>query len=728
MKSWLIGFILVVTTFTPAFSQVQDLAATQDDNGNVVLTWDLPTGQVPIKYVIYRTNSLPLFEKLATLYTATAKSYTDYYVLPGTYYYAVDAVYSDTSAAAFVSISVVEKTASIAFTSRPLITAIVNKTYDYPFTVSAPDIDNLKYSFEGSHPDSMVINQYDRRVYWVPRKIGYYPVTLVATDTVNNVSAYQRFAIRVANKPVIIKGTVKSEIGTPLANAEVRLSQTGNGTTFTYTAYTDSSGNFRVENAQAGKYYAYAKSPVFMFSSQWYKNASSLIDARENNIVQGDSLELSFILTRNFDAKTTVSGSVVDSNGTAIRNAAVSFIRQRDFLRIGDTTNRSNPYLFSLNEDLQVKADTVVLTDSNGTFSARLPLGTKYYILCQHKDFEDRYYDQSANPLEARAIVIDTTSGPITFALPYTNSSDNRITGKVTQQENGKGIPADIVLIQKSVSRGAGGTTTFRFSKSDSSGVFLFSDLPDSALYILLAAPRGAHAPMYYRSSGATRTWSKADSFYTIGTLQNLDVQVPAFATEGLGSIWGRVLTFSGNRYIPVTGVLIYAVHSTKGTIEGYAISDSAGWYSIPSLNPNTYTVYADKPGYVSTSNPNIVLSYSGSSDPTRIQEVNFYLVPTPRISSTGKDIIPGTLTLHQNFPNPFNPTTVISFTLPRREFVTLSVYSAYGQVVKTLVSKEQPAGTYEIEFDASNLPSGVYIYQLKTKNRILTKRMILAK
>ena len=713
----------------PAYAQVRNLAATQDNDGNVVLSWDLPDGQVPIKYVIYRTNSLPLFEKLATLYSATTKAYTDYYVAPGTYYYAVDAVYSDTSAAAFVSIAVVEKTASIAFTSHPLITVAVNETYDYPFTISAPKLDNLKYSFEGSYPDSMVINQYDRRVYWVPRKIGYYPITLVATDTVNNVSAYQRFAIRVANKPVIIKGSVKSEIGTPMRKAEVRLSQTGNGTTFTYTTCTDSAGNFRVENAQAGKYYAYVKSPVFTFTSQWYKNASSLIDARENNVLQGDSLELSFILTRNFDAKTVISGSVVDSNGTPIPDAAISFIRQRDFLHIGDTTNRSNPYLFSLNENLVAKADTVVFTDSSGAFSARLPLGTKYYILCQHRDFEDRYYRQAANPLEARAVVIDSTSGPFTFTLPSPNSSDNRITGKVTQQENGKGIPADIVLIQKSVTRGAGGTTTFRFSTSDSSGVFLFNDLPDSALYILLAAPRGAHAPMYYRSSGATRTWSKADSFYTIGTLQNLNVQVPAFATEGLGSIWGRVLTFSGNRYIPVAGVLIYAVHSTKGTIQGYAISDSAGWYSIPSLNPNTYTVYADKPGFVSTSNPNIVLSYSGSSDPTRIQEVNFYLVPTPRIATgTDKDVVPGELSLSQNFPNPFNPTTRISFTLPKREFVTLNVYSAYGQVVKTLVSKEQPAGTYEVEFDAGNLPSGVYIYQLKTSNRILTRRMILTK
>ena len=83
---------------------------------------------------------------------------------------------------------------------------------------------------------------------------------------------------------------------------------------------------------------------------------------------------------------------------------------------------------------------------------------------------------------------------------------------------------------------------------------------------------------------------------------------------------------------------------------------------------------------------------------------------------------------LYQNFPNPFNPTTRIQFQLPNREYVTVKVFDILGNEVAILVNGEMEIGSYEVEFDASNLPSGIYFYRLQAGEFINTKKMILMK
>jgi hypothetical protein len=89
---------------------------------------------------------------------------------------------------------------------------------------------------------------------------------------------------------------------------------------------------------------------------------------------------------------------------------------------------------------------------------------------------------------------------------------------------------------------------------------------------------------------------------------------------------------------------------------------------------------------------------------------------------------------LTQNFPNPFNPNTIINYQLPISNFVSLKVYDAIGKEVSTLVNEKQNAGSYEIEFNGEGLPSGIYFYKLEVgspreaRKFVETKRMILLK
>ncbi len=83
---------------------------------------------------------------------------------------------------------------------------------------------------------------------------------------------------------------------------------------------------------------------------------------------------------------------------------------------------------------------------------------------------------------------------------------------------------------------------------------------------------------------------------------------------------------------------------------------------------------------------------------------------------------------LGQNYPNPFNPSTTISFSIPQTQFVTLKVYDMLGREVSTFVSEEKQPGTYEVKFNASNLPSGVYFYRLQAGSFSQTKKLLLLK
>lgn len=89
---------------------------------------------------------------------------------------------------------------------------------------------------------------------------------------------------------------------------------------------------------------------------------------------------------------------------------------------------------------------------------------------------------------------------------------------------------------------------------------------------------------------------------------------------------------------------------------------------------------------------------------------------------------IPSEFTLEQNFPNPFNPVTKIKFTLQRYSHVTLKIFSADGSEVAALKNENMTNGSYEIEWDASAIPSGVYFYKMEAKDFVETRKMVLIK
>jgi hypothetical protein len=91
-------------------------------------------------------------------------------------------------------------------------------------------------------------------------------------------------------------------------------------------------------------------------------------------------------------------------------------------------------------------------------------------------------------------------------------------------------------------------------------------------------------------------------------------------------------------------------------------------------------------------------------------------------------DKLQNSFELHQNYPNPFNPKTVISWQLASGSEVELSIYNLFGQKVATLVSKRQPAGKYQVEWDASAFASGVYFYKIRASQFNQIRKMLVIK
>ena len=94
----------------------------------------------------------------------------------------------------------------------------------------------------------------------------------------------------------------------------------------------------------------------------------------------------------------------------------------------------------------------------------------------------------------------------------------------------------------------------------------------------------------------------------------------------------------------------------------------------------------------------------------------------------SGELIAPIEYALEQNYPNPFNPSTTIKFSLPESSDVTLTIYNTLGQKVTELVNGKLDAGRYSYQWNASNVATGMYIYELRTSNFVSVKKMVLLK
>jgi len=162
----------------------------------------------------------------------------------------------------------------------------------------------------------------------------------------------------------------------------------------------------------------------------------------------------------------------------------------------------------------------------------------------------------------------------------------------------------------------------------------------------------------------------------------------------------------------------------TAGT--GFDAAVTAGSNgSIYNVNAGLYTIAAQDSAQVF-----YALAY-GTSLSTMLAVIDTAVTKYTSVLTSVREIpssVPTGFSLEQNFPNPFNPSTQIQFSIGERSHVTLTVHDLLGRTVQTLTQGMLDAGTYSTYFDASRLTSGIYYYTMTAGNHKETKKMLLMK
>ncbi len=229
----------------------------------------------------------------------------------------------------------------------------------------------------------------------------------------------------------------------------------------------------------------------------------------------------------------------------------------------------------------------------------------------------------------------------------------------------------------------------------------------------------------YQDAPGNGGSWClKLESANTQGCIISVAHQIiPEFEH---GDIWQVSVWARQDNDLTRTSIYLKIFHTTGGpTVLSVDTTSSNEWTQLTIVD----TLFLDESDSVA-----IVLDPGSTGGPLPGRSY-FDLVTAEKIGEIVVSVDDGFSQLHpknfklfQNFPNPFNPTTTIEYSIPEASFVVLKIYDILGGEVASLVKENKSSGKHSVKFNASNLPSGIYFYRIVSGNFTATKKLILLK
>ncbi len=341
----------------------------------------------------------------------------------------------------------------------------------------------------------------------------------------------------------------------------------------------------------------------------------------------------------------------------------------------------------------------------------------------------DYFPSQTGFEWKFKAIPLDSVSNPINALAYYRMDKFESIVnynGRLANIVQTKSGSLDSILFQPyqdSLFYSTEGTTGYEYFSIRNFEEFLIS------LDELGIAPNFSFLDFFTSLQDWYENYrfaSPAGSEYTL-------VQIDTTITIGTQNVPLR-FTYSGNRLLDETISTILGNFSCKKfllewNVKAFTVLDLLTLSDTIWVAPENWIVQDIIPGqYIDDLTFLGVPPFSIPGLDTRLTD--------DIVSVKNEGSVPTEFTLEQNFPNPFNPTTKIRYTIPsvtastakKSQLVTLKLYNILGKEIAALVNEEKSAGTYEVEFRSEGLPSGVYFYKLKAASFVETKKMVIIK
>ncbi|MDD8017512.1 MAG: carboxypeptidase regulatory-like domain-containing protein [Bacteroidota bacterium] len=754
-----VAFLLLVGALS-VFAQFGAFKAEgKIDNGKAELKWDKPSMMSVDYYLVFRgvlgDSSLAhvKIDSTTNLYSITDAPVVSNPNVSVTFIYYVRA---KITGGGFLTSTLINLTVFNNPNQDELEFVSVPPKYgqkNVPFVYTAKAVSNdstavITYAVDAGHvPSGFSINASSGVVAWTPVEKGWYEIRIFALSSKGD-HERQEFFVIVAGGNGTVQGKVTDTNSVAISKVLIELFKSENNTSmsFTYSTLTDDNGNYRIDHVDPGSYKLRANASSLKYENQWYNGKYEASQADLISVADSVATVANFTLRVRHrddskDTVLTVSGSVTDTLGSAINgiDTRVFFVRAEFALNVNGGLNFASEN-FRKYFELTAKGDfslegssehvTKVHPDSLGKYSLKLRPGI-YIAFAKAKGYATEFFKEQSNLLSANLIRLQKDSSGINFTLaPLPPVVLGQMKGAVLDSIKNIGVSSRVIAFRDGwrmhddfdVSR-------VYVTDTDSTGAYVFNDvLPGT--YVVLALPLGNYAPAFYSTDTSRVFWKHATKIVINGnSVDNINIYVKQLSlfANGYTGINGNVGVTMGMGTMNTdvkAGAIVYAVHNSE--VAGYAITDASGNYRIDGLAPGSYSAFVDKPGFHESTVQSVNTSYTLTGSPSNAT-ANFTINSVLSVS-TNSSVQPKSYALAQNFPNPFNPSTTISYTLPASGNISLKVYNIVGQEVMTLVNGYQNSGEYRATFDAKGLASGIYFYRLQAGSFNQVKKMMLIK
>lgn len=507
------------------------------------------------------------------------------------------------------------------------------------------------------------------------------------------------------------------------------------GWIFPYHGTTDENGNYELENIAEGNYIIYAISS-FEYYKTYYGDVTDSEEASEFQVSEDEDVtDINIVMQKK--STNIVSGYVLDQEtNEPIADAEVQVLLGTD------------PSIYSDDNSFGGKDSTNYnfwwSTTTNETGYYELTLYEGWYGIYSYKlsdsfygfEYNLEYFKEKTNSMEADPVHVtedglfmyDENGNEIEvssadFTLTYNdNDLDNSISGTVFFDDEPL-INSQCTVIGFATSDDwANGGLHIAASIVDSAGNYILNNLFSSEYIIMVVPDWEISPPMYYED---VFNWVDATPVFAEGDIAGIDFHLTEVEPSyGLNQVNGSVIDENNS---PLSGTTIYA-YNNAGEIAGYYVTNSTGKYNIEGLIPGSYTITAEKMMYESESQ-SVIFTEANYS----MNNMDFSLeLSSP--TSINEEIIPvRAVMLKNNYPNPFNPRTTISFDVNKDTEIEIAIYDISGKLVKILEKENYKIGSYQTEWNGTNLyneqvSSGIYFVHLRGGGIESTKKIMMLK